>query len=270
MPLKVLIAVLLLAVMSVAGIAKPVFDGTLYKNKIRDNETFFIPIKLLYHHVSLFRTKENIIEVDYLRDVAKKLPKSSVPYILDIEIWDVQTSDDIEANANIDKYILVIDTMKQARPDLKFGYYGVLPNRDYWSPVSNDPKKLAEWGRINQRLKRLAEHVDVVCPSLYAYYNNPLEWKKYAIENIKRAKEYGKPVYPFLWSQYHNSNRFIGGEFISDKFWKEQLELVYAHSDGIIIWGGWNLDKSNYGPMQWDENAPWWQVTKRFMRKGEK
>jgi len=22
--------------------------------------------------------------------------------------------------------------------------------------------------------------------------------------------------------------------------------------------------------MQWDENAPWWQVTKRFMRKGEK
>lgn len=258
--------IILLADHSFAGNGeKVIFDGTLYRNKNMENEKFFVPIKLLYHHVSLFRTKENIIEPEYLREVARKLPKSSIPYILDIEIWDVHTGDDTQANKNIDKYILVIDTMKKARPDLKFGYYGVLPNRDYWSPVSNDPQKLAEWNHINGRLKRLAQHVDVICPSLYTFYNDPVGWRKYALETLKRARAYGKPVYPFLWPQYHNSNRLLGGEFVSDKFWKEQLALVYTQSDGIIIWGGYNLDKSNYGPMQWNDNAPWWQTTKAFI-----
>jgi hypothetical protein len=253
-----------------ASSRKPIYDATGYTHKNVENEKFFLPVKILYQHISLFQNKEYVIDVDYLRNAAKKLPVSSVPYILDVEIWDIHMSDDVEANANIDKYILIIDTMKKERPDLKFGYYGVLPNRDYWSPVSNDSKKIAEWNRINNRLQRLSEHVDVVCPSLYTFYNNPEGWKKYALENIKQAKKYGKPVYPFIWPQYHGGgNVQPTGTFIDASFWLMQLSLIYQESDGAVIWGGWNQNGETYEPMEWDETASWWQITKKFIAENQ-
>lgn len=242
--------------------SKPVFDTTLYSNKNKLNETFFIPMTILYQGELLSGEKHNEIDVERLKKIAHNLPKSEIPYILDIEVWDVHTLNDTLANENIDKYILVIDTMKKERPDLKFGYYGVLPNRDYWSPITNNPKRLQDWNHINERLKRLSTHVDVVCPSLYTFYNDPEGWMKYALENIKRARIYGKPVYVFLWPQYHNNNLLIGERFLDNQFWEFELNIANTFADGIIVWGGWNLKKENYGPMQWDENISWWQITK--------
>ena len=243
---------------------KPIYDATKYRAKPQRLADTFPPITVLY--VNQLLGKKYTIDLVKLRQVASTLPPTEVPYILDIEIWDVHIEDDNEANENIDKYILVIDTMKKARPDLKFGYYGVLPNRDYWAPVSSDPEKLALWNRINKRLKRLAEYVDVVCPSLYTFYDDLENWKQYALENIKRARQYGKPVYPFLWPEYHNSNKHLRGQFIAGAVWGEQLAYVYEYADGIIVWGGWNLSKEYYGPKLWNENASWWRVTKAFLR----
>lgn len=236
---------------------KPIFDTTLYKSKNVKNESFFVPMIILYRQ-QLFPRSNEEIDVEHLKNIAQKLPHTEIPVILDIEHWNVYTMDDVEANQNIDKYILVIDTMKKARPDLKFGYYGVLPNRDYWAPVSNSPQKMAAWKAINQRLKRLAEHVDVVCPSLYMFYDDMNGWEKYAIENIKYAREYGKPVYPFIWPQYHESNKILGGQYLDKNIWLNQIQVISQKSDGIIIWGGYK--------QEWDENAPWWQVTKKFIQ----
>jgi hypothetical protein len=41
------------------------------------------------------------------------------------------------------------------------------------------------------------------------------------------------------------------------------LNTVYQHADGVVIWGGWG----DNGPESWNEEAPWWQVTKRFMQR---
>ncbi len=239
---------------------KPIFDSTLYKDKNPKNKSFFIPIKVLGSNILV--GKNGSINLHKLTKLAKSLSKSQVPYILDIEMWNVGMLDDIQANKNIDKYILVINTMKKARPDLKFGYYGVLPNRDYWSPVLNNPQKIKKWHHINKRLKRLARYVDVICPSLYTFYNNQKGWKKYAIENIKQAKIYKKPVYPFLWPQYHDSNKKLRGIYISPSFWFEELALVLQSSNGVIVWGGWNN-----GRVEWNENAPWWKITKVFAKR---
>jgi glycosyltransferase involved in cell wall biosynthesis len=243
---------------------KLVFDTTLYKNKNTENINFFIPMKILYEGVLLSRSDKDI-DINHLNELAQSLPKSDIPYILDIERWDVRTMDNIVANKNIDKYILVIDTMKKARPDLKFGYYAVLPDRDYGAPVSENIIRIIKWEYLNKRLKRLATHVDVVCPSLYTLTDNQEGWKVYATENIKRAREYGKPVYPFIWPQYHNMNVQLGGQAIPSEFWQEQLDLVYQQADGVIIWGGFNTQKEFHGPMEWEENATWWQVTKKFI-----
>lgn len=246
---------------------KPIYDGTKYKNKNQKNEDIFPKISILYINQLLDNRHE--INLNRLEKIAQQLPQTEVPIILDIEIWDVHTANDVEANKNIDKYILVIDTLKKIRPDLKFGYYGVLPNRDYWSPITNDPRKIQDWNRINKRLRKLAEHVDVICPSLYTFYDDFKGWKKYAIENIRRAHEYGKPVYPFLWPQYHDSNNVLGGKFLPSTIWQEQLTLVYDNADGIIIWGGWDMRKEFYGKMNWNENDLWWHITKEFILNNE-
>ena len=238
---------------------KPIYDSTVYLEKKMSNQDFFPPIRILYiDHLYKYS-----IDINSLKQLAHSLPKSSTPYIIDIESWDVHTLNDEEANRNINKYILVIDTLRNERPDLKFGYYGVLPNRDYFAPITNDPKKLLEWKHINQRLTRLSKHVDVICPSLYTFFNDVSGWKKYAAENIKRAREYGKPVYPFIWPQYHDSSSFLlKGKFLPESFWYEELKLVYSMSDGVIIWGG----VKDGVQMEWDENAIWWNITKNFIK----
>ena len=46
-------------------------------------------------------------------------------------------------------------------------------------------------------------------------------------------------------------------------YWMLQLETITKHADGVVIWGGWG----DHGPEPWNEEAPWWQVTKRFMQR---
>ena len=243
-----------------------IYDSTLYKSKPIELENIFPHINILYAQSLLPTPNAEEPDVEFLKQVALNLEDSSEPYILDIEHWDVHNQDDAIVEENIDKYILVIDTMKEARPDLKFGYYAVLPNRDYWTPVNNNTEKLLRWDNINERLKRLALHVDVVCPSLYTFYDDEEGWEKYAVENIKRAREYNKPVYPFILPEYHDGgDPKLRGTYLSPSFWNKQLELLYNESDGIIIWGGWNLSKENYGAREWDDNAQWWNTTKKFI-----
>jgi hypothetical protein len=80
---------------------------------------------------------------------------------------------------------------------------------------------------------------------------------KYALAILREARQYGKPVYAFLWPRYHDSNRFIGGQPISRKFWRKQLETVYRHADGVVIW--------DYDRSLWREYMPWWLETKAFL-----
>lgn len=247
------------------NIVKPVFDGTMYFEKPDRHKDFFPIIPIIYND-KLHLYQDELIDVENLKRLAKSLPKSLKPYILDIECWNIHSDNDIEDNRNIDKYILVIKTMKETRPDLKFGYYGVLPNRDYWAPIKQDIDELRRWYRINNRLKRLAQHVDVVCPSLYTFYNDPAGWKRYASENIKRAKEYGKPVYPFLWPQYHEGgNVRPKWKDVDSIFWRMQLDHVYSEADGIIIWGAWDLSTVENKSKYWDDNLAWWKTTKIFI-----
>ncbi|MDO9084545.1 MAG: hypothetical protein Q7U56_14825, partial [Humidesulfovibrio sp.] len=99
--------------------------------------------------------------------------------------------------------------------------------------------------------------VDIIFPSLYTFYDDPAGWKKYAIATIQEAKRYGKPVYPFLWYQYHDSNKLLGGKPIPAAIWRMQLETCLKYADGVVIWGGYKE--------LWSEEAAWWQETKTFM-----
>lgn len=245
--------------------SKPVFDTTGYLHKNPENKSFFIPMQILYQGM-LLRQGPDIINTEFLTQYAKKLPYSKIPYILDIECWNVRPNvSDMEADANIDKLILVIKTLKEARPDLKFGYYGELPTRDYVSPKPAIGIKYQKWHNSNVRLKRLAEHVDVICPDLYTHFDDVEGWKQYASAAVKEARMYGKPIYPFIWMEFHDAHEERKGKYIDARFWEQQLLHLNKIADGIIIWGGRDVTVQPHTSKEWNEYDPWWITTKDFI-----
>jgi hypothetical protein len=135
------------------------------------------------------------------------------------------------------------------------GYYGTVPTRNYWAPVKKDAGALATWRGDNNRLAPLAQAVDTVYPSLYTFYDDVPGWTTYALANIEEARQYGKPVYPFLWPQYHQSRKPIAGDF-----WRLQLDTVFKNADGLVIW------TPARGGAKWNPDTPWWHHTVDFLK----
>lgn len=247
-------------------INKAIYDATKYFNKTKKNEVFFPPLVILYEKKLLPRGSDTI-DVNYLRELALSLPKSSIPYILDIESWKCgKNMDDLSASNSVDKYILVIDTMKKARPDLKFGYFGIIPVKAPIVETIPSDKNMKEWKHALERTHRLISHVDIVCPEGYTYFNNQEAWTRYMNMVIKEAKMYGKPVYPFLWPEFMNSTP-LKGKFIPSDFWRYQLDFIYKKCDGVIIWGGRDFSAFPTVSREWDENERWWIDTKGYILK---
>ena len=179
-------------------------------------------------------------------------------YFLDVEHWPISGQPEEVIEANIAKFIQMAGVVRNAQPDLKFGYYAVMPDSVYWPIVSPMGNQLDEWRASNRRTQAIANHVDVIFPSLYTHYMDPDGWELFARETLKEAKRYGKPVYAFLWPEFHDNNKLLGGRNVPPEFWRRQLEFCREHADGIVIWGGWQK--------RWDENAGWWRETKLFMQ----
>jgi hypothetical protein len=180
-------------------------------------------------------------------------------FYLDVEHWRLYGQPDEVIDQNVGKFIQLADRVRAAAPNLKFGYYGVLPEIVYWpivSPAAHE--ELNAWRRSNRRTREIARHVDVIFPSLYTFYSDPPGWERYARETLKEARTYGKPVYAFLWPEFHDSNERLRGQNLPRDFWRMELEFCRRNADGVVIWGGWQR--------RWDENAEWWQETKLFLR----
>ena len=174
---------------------------------------------------------------------------------------------DTDRKRAIREMAAIADWAHAANPSLKIGYYGVLPQREYWSFILPDQQKerLAQLKKRNEMFKALASHVEVLFPSLYTFYDKPEEWKIYAKGMIEEARKYNKPTYAFIWPKYHPSNQALGGQFIAGDFWRVQLEELYKLGyDGVVIWGGWKE--------QWNQSASdkdpgnWWYQTLDFMK----
>jgi hypothetical protein len=176
---------------------------------------------------------------------------------LDYELWPLNPSSPGELSKNIDMLNRVLAVAHEALPNATFGYYGLLPCRDYWSVVGGDPAKFRAWQTCNAALDRIGEHVDFIFPSIYTFYNDQNGWDKFAAAQLEAARRYHKSVYAFLWPEFHVSNAALRGKNIPAAFWRHQLEFCKAHADGIVIWGGWQE--------QWDEQAAWWLETKAFL-----
>ena len=223
---------------------------------------------------------------DHIAGLVKNITDAKSPVIYDIEHWpldirrsvqtvandDILTANDKIVTASMEKMIHIITTSRKVNPSGKYGYYGCVPLRDYWAPVKNDPELLKKWKEANDYLKPLADSLDVICPSVYAFFPDRAAWVKYAKANIEEAKRIanGKPVYVYLWPKYHVSNEAHARKFIEGDFWKLQLETVYNSGvAGVIIWDS-RLSVNNKADSVWNPDREWWKETVAFMERIKK
>jgi hypothetical protein len=216
------------------------------------------------------------INVTFLEKFAKTLPASSVPYTLDLETWNFGYTDESSdvTLAKMTKYITVIDRIKTIRPDLKFGYFGLLPQLSLLTPYFKDdnvtymPSVIEGMNARYDATKELANHVDVLFPELYTYWpeskSNSYTSKVSTGISIYAAK-YNKPVIPFLWPAYSEGvSEIPAGEYLSDTYWALEFSTLWQnnHVNGIAIWGGKDYTTTAHTQQVWDENLHWWQYVK--------
>jgi hypothetical protein len=245
-----------------------VFDGTLYANKPNLTQYGIQPVNITYvgqFGNDWYKNATRLPDKAIVQQIARQAQTKTNHVVLDIEHWPLQ-GDPNQVQASLSKYMTVLQWFKEAAPGLAVGYYGAPPLQDYWKTLkSPTSKEWASFARENDRLKPLAGAVDILFPSLYTFYTDRGGWVRYAYGQIAEARRYGngKPVYVFLWPQYHDSNPSLKGAFLPADYWRLELEMAKQYADGVIIWGGWGGN----GPLRWDDNAAWWRVTKEFMRK---
>jgi hypothetical protein len=202
----------------------------------------------------------NHIRTVYIPKIKSKNPDV---VIIDIEQYKFTTTTTAtQWTANINKLKSVVSVFRQEMPNVKLGYYLIMPERNWLAPCG-DPGKVASrtatWHDRNLKLQPLADVVDIIVPSLYTFYLDTKSvacWPKYAEANIAEARTYGKPVWAFLWPKLHTDQT----KWIPQSLWRTELESVYAKADGLVIW-------SRAGATdKWSWTAPWWVETADFLK----
>lgn len=197
---------------------------------------------------------------DYYKDyIRRKTANKDWDFlVIDHEVW-INDAKDLENDELRNKAIRDLSMfLKWAREanhtKIKYGLYTIPPIRNYWGALKNDYR----WHQQNDYLKELAIYCDIIFPSLYTFYDDKEGWVEYATKNIDQARQYMKPVIPFLWPRYHSSNSELGMNFIDHDFWLTQLLTCYHNSDGIVIW---DPKKDEFPTM----DSGFYTATKEFM-----
>jgi hypothetical protein len=165
--------------------------------------------------------------------------------------------------------------VKGIRPNVTVGFYG-FPARDYWN--RND-----DWRARNQALAPFLSEVDAIFPSLYDFYHTTPKNREmeigYVQDNVSEAlllgAQLGKPVMPFVWHRYHDSNKELGRALIPPDEFAEHLRTIVKTKvknrrvDGVVWWSSeryfYNISKGREGSTaDFDQlNSP---ITKIYLK----
>ncbi len=241
-----------------------VFDATAYRGKPSGDTTGLRRIHILYER-SFWTGAEGgraDLSANRVRTAVRGPGGKGNLVCLDIERWDVASDDPDVSIAEFARYEQVARVAHHSQPGLRLGFYSVLPIRNYWAPQhGRESWEYRTWQEQNRRGIPLGKLVDVVYPSLYTFYEDREGWVRYAEANLEEARIYGRPIYAFLWPEYHGSDK--RGQEIPGEFWRLQLETCAKFADGVVIWGGWDLVENKARTL--DPQAAWWIETLAFI-----
>lgn len=236
-----------------------IFDATLFKDKPDLSKFGIHRLQVIYQNQLWASGKAGEKPDEYrVREIARQLAGKDRLVCLDIEHWELRTGSQVQIEHNLLKLMNIIDWMHAENPGLRLGYYRLIPQAEYWAPVTGNHRSLQNWYAANRFRQPLAERVDVLFPAVYTFTDDPDKWEIFAKANIAQARKYGKAIYPFIWPKYHQAApSHLRGKWVSPEMWRRQLEVCRDHADGVVIWGGHNEN--------WDPQSSWWQITRQFM-----
>ncbi len=148
-----------------------------------------------------------------------------------------------EFKNSINEFSKAIQLAKTLRPNVKWGFY-FIPFTTYYN-------RNTKWMSSNQQIAALLQQCDILFPSVYIYYQDgrftPNDNEAYAADNINEALKLGvqfnKPVLPFVWHRYHDSNHTIGLQLVPKDDFRNFITKILTtsyknkHVDGLIWWG---------------------------------
>jgi hypothetical protein len=159
------------------------------------------------------------------------------------------------------------DPYRDMIPGVNLSNYSIFPKRDYWKqyfepPGSSYALQLDYYANSGEcaLMGTCSVHYDVTDPSTYLFYEAQGDDRQvnYIQNNITLSKQYGLPIVPWLWWEYHNSGSDSGID-ISPERWRLCLDAAYdGGADGVSIWG--NIEWEDYDP-----DDPWLVVTRQFI-----
>ncbi len=146
-----------------------------------------------------------------------------------------------EYNRILNNYINTIRYAKSLRPNIKWTFYGY--NLTSYPYVTSEHERNVTVGTYP-----LLKELDFLAPSMYLQdKKTPLKIdriKTFISSNLslslKLGEKFNKPVYPFVWNRYHNSESENTLIDIIDFQWYVNSILNFSFNkrkvDGIIFW----------------------------------
>jgi hypothetical protein len=223
-----------------------VYDNMFYRGKPNTAAEGLQASNILYENLIWPDKKELGILPN--RNAFAALVRSHIanpgPLVIDIEQLPLKGSSEA-ARHNMEILATLADWAHEAAPGKVIGYYGT--NTLTKVPPSN--LALA---------RELARHVDAFFPPMYTFDDDHAKWEQRAQAEAAEARDLdpSKPVYFYLWPQYHDGTP-RAFEFIAGAYWKFQLETSRRYCNGIVLWSPSRYD--------WDNSTSWWSVTREFL-----
>ena len=221
------------------------YDNMFYKGKPDTAGDGLIASNILYEN-QIWPKRQNMAVLpkrEEFEALVRQAIVSPGPLVIEVESFPLRGTPEA-ARHNMEILAKLADWAHEAAPGKVIGFYGTNTLSDVLQP--------------NQALaKELASHVDAFFPSLYTFDDSRANWEKRAVaaQTEARGLDEKKPIYFYLWPQYHEGTaralRYVPGDY-----WKFQLETARRYSNGVVLWG-----PSQYA---WNPRSGWWTATQEF------
>lgn len=232
-----------------------VYDNTFYTNvdlgrvgAVRSNVVYEAPVaQLAGQDPTKFRgarppSAELALppQAAYENLVRRTARSGAGPVVLDFETLYLKGSSAV-AQRRLQKLQTLLAWAHEAVPGRVVGYYGVLGN-------TAAPYLALE--------RRLAAHEDALFPSLYTFGDDFGVWQANFRRITAEARSVAphKPVYAYLWPQYHGGTKHAG-RYLTPAHWRQELDAATQLCAGVVIWG----------PSDSDPDQRWVGATASFL-----
>ncbi len=183
--------------------------------------------------------------------------------VIDIERWKlphIPTYDKLIIDDSVAKYQKVLRWWKEAAPNSTVGYYGIIQRSYHPINQAKDPSWLINYNRVMEAISPIFDFADFIAPAGYLNYQNVDRHLDSIAVDLYRAREYGKPIYLFMWHR-GTSGDFPNSELLDRMTLRRLLDMATESSmlDGIIWWSiSWESDDNA-------ANTEWYNELRRYL-----